>query len=280
MTPSARPPRPFVDYLIAREGLPARSGLAFDYILAADGLFVATEGDLLAVRLPVAPCRLRGDRIAAVGATCELRRGRPPHAVWAACLAHAEDAAQAGREVAVLVTHRPDGGASGRYRVIRPPQTVTSTCAEYDEPDLPPGETVLLSFHSHHAMRAYFSPTDDGDERQLRLYAVVGRLGTPRPEVALRVGFNGHWLPLPWEAVFDGERGSFRDAQFDPADAVGPDGAGHGLESALSGGPPARSGRPQAGRSGLLALFAGRLGQRTRPNAAIMLGDDTREVLP
>lgn len=73
MMPSPSPPRPFVDYLVAREGVPPRSGLAFDYILAADGLFVTTESDLLAVRLPVAPCRLRGDRIAPVAAACELR---------------------------------------------------------------------------------------------------------------------------------------------------------------------------------------------------------------
>src|SRR5947209_20216986 len=103
MTPSELSPRPIVDYLIAREGVPARSGLAFDYLLAADGLFVATESDLLAVRLPVARGRLRGDRIAPVGAACELRRGRLPRAVWDACLAHAEAAAEDGCEVAVLV---------------------------------------------------------------------------------------------------------------------------------------------------------------------------------
>ena len=280
MTPSERPSRPFADYLVAREGLPPRSGLAFDYILAADGLFVATEGDLLAVRLPVAPCRLRGDRIAPVGTACALRRGRLPRAVWAACLAHAEDAARAGREVAVLVTHRPDGGASGRYRVIRPPQTVTATRAEYDEPALAPGETVLLSFHSHHAMRAYFSPTDDGDERQLRLYAVVGRLGTPRPEVALRVGFNGHWLPLPWETVFDGERGSFRDAQFDLPDETSVGDTDHNLSAQRSGCRPAHPAWPRLGLSGVLALLASGRFARPEPDVALLIGDDSREVLP
>ncbi len=280
MTPSERPPRPFVDYLVAREGLPPRSGLAFDYILAADGLFVATESDPLAVRLPVAPCRLRGDRIAAVGAACELRRGCLPRTVWDACLMHAEDAARGGREVAVFVTHRPDGGASGRYRVIRPPQTVTATCVEYDEPDLPPGETVLLSFHSHHAMRAYFSRTDDGDERQLRLYAVVGRLGTPSPEVALRVGFNGHWLPLPWESVFGGERGMFRDAQFAPLDETSIGDAERGLHMLHGDCHPASPARPRLGLSAVLALLARRRGVRPESGVAVLLGNETREVLP
>src|SRR4051812_38650198 len=108
MIPSELATHPLVGYLVARDRAPARSGLAFDYILAADGLFVATESDLLAVRLPVVRCHLRGDRIAPVGAACELRHGRLPRAVWDACLAHAEAAAGDGREVAVLVTHRPD----------------------------------------------------------------------------------------------------------------------------------------------------------------------------
>lgn len=284
MTPSEHRPRPLVEYLVARDGLPARSGLAFDYILAADGLFVATESDLLAVRLPVARCRLGGDRIATVGAACELRNGRLPRAVWEACLAHAEAAAEDGREVAVLVTHRPDGGAGGRYRVIRPPQTVTATRAEYEETDLPPGEAVLLSFHSHHGLRAYFSGTDDADERQLRLYAVVGRLGNPRPEVALRVGFNGHWLSLPWESVFLGERGTFRDVQFAPPDDVRDDDmwANLDLDPATLPGvcPRHHHPRPRLGLSGLLSLLARRRCTRPDDAASLWLGDDTREVLP
>lgn len=280
MMPDKRSPRPFVDYLVARAGLPARSGLAFDYILAADGLFVATENALLAVRVAVAPCRLRGDRIAAVGATCELRRGRLPRAVWAACLAHAEAEVAHGREVAVFVAQRPDGDAGGRYRVLRPPQTVTAERAEYEEPALLPGEAALLAFHSHQRMRAHFSPTDDEDERQLRLYAVVGRLDTARPEVALRVGFNGHWLSLPWEAVFLGERGPFRDAQFDPPDEAGVDAPDRTLGSAYGARQPAGVARPRLGLVGVLALLGSRQVARTSDRATAFLGDDAREVLP
>ena len=45
---------------------------------------------------------------------------------------------------------------------------------------------------------------------------MIGRLGTERPEVALRVGVYGYFLPVPWEAVFEGDRGPFRDVHFDP----------------------------------------------------------------
>lgn len=54
---------------------------------------------------------------------------------------------------------------------------------------------------------------------------MLGRLDTARPEVALRAGAYGAWLPIPWADVFDGDRGPFRDAHFDEA-ATSEGGAG------------------------------------------------------
>ena len=51
---------PLVDYLIARDGLPARRGLAYDYVVAGDGLFVVAENRFFAVRVPVATATVRG----------------------------------------------------------------------------------------------------------------------------------------------------------------------------------------------------------------------------
>lgn len=164
--------------------------------------------------------------------------------------------------------------------MIRPPQTVTATSAAYDEPNLLPREAVLLSFHSHHGIGAYFSRTDDDDERQLRLYAVVGRLGTARPEVALRVGFNGHWLPLPWEAVFSGDKGPFRDAQFDDRDGANAGDAGDFAELAATSLRTAQAARPRIRLTGLLALLASRRAARPASGMAVLIDDDTREVLP
>ena len=56
---------------------------------------------------------------------------------------------------------------------------------------------------------------------------MLGRLGTPQPEVALRAGAYGCWLPVPWADVFAGERNAFHDRQFDAPDAPGPGGTGH-----------------------------------------------------
>ena len=109
------------------------------------------------------------------------------------------------------------------YQVVQPRQATELTAVRYR-----PIEDAVLEIHSHHRFAARFSRTDDADEQSLRVYGVLGRLGSDRPEVALRVGAYGYFLPVPWEAVFDGERGVFRDPHFDPP--AEPDRAGEGLE--------------------------------------------------
>ena len=84
----------------------------------------------------------------------------------------------------------PAGGA--------PEQAGTATRLAY----LPPAG-VVAEFHSHGSSRAFFSATDDRDEQGFRIYGVVGRLDTDRPELSLRVGVYGHFAPVEWSQVFE-----------------------------------------------------------------------------
>ena len=202
--------RPFVDYLVARDGPPPRAGLIYDYLLAGDGVWLAAENSALRVRAPVAPAAIRG--LPALGGACELRHGRLPAAIWEACVAVTRGVAACRHEILLLAIHGPGG-----YRLIVPEdQRATATRVVYTPPVLAVGEAIALALHSHHTMPAFFSATDDADERDLGLYAVVGRLLCDRPEVIVRAGAYGHWLPVPWEVVFEGERGPFHDVAFDP----------------------------------------------------------------
>ncbi|MDP9374595.1 MAG: Mov34/MPN/PAD-1 family protein [Chloroflexota bacterium] len=214
--------RPLVGYLIVRDGPPPPGGLAYDYVLAGDGLWLAAANAALAVRAPVARCAVRG--LPSLGGTCTLRHGRIPGWIWDACAEIARLWSLVRLEVVLLVTC----DAAGRYALVVPEQEVSAARVRYAPPTLPPGATVVLALHSHHRLPAYFSATDDGDEQGLALYAVVGRLDTARPEVALRAGAYGAWLPVPWGDVFAGERGGFRDTQFDPPDRGDGDAAGAG----------------------------------------------------
>ena len=51
-------------------------------------------------------------------------------------------------------------------------------------------------------MGAFWSETDDMDERNGRLYAVVGKVDSDKPEMRLRVGIYGYWMSLPVTALF------------------------------------------------------------------------------
>jgi PRTRC genetic system protein A len=186
-----------VGYLVARDGPLPRRGLAYDYVLAGDGLYVAAEGRSLEARVRIAGAVVRG--LPPLHPSIGLRAGRLPQGLWEPIVAVAS--AHAEREVLLAVSAEPSG-----YRLLRPAQLAGRLRVVY----LPPRE-VLLQIHSHGAYPACFSATDDADEQGFGLYGVLGRLGSGRPEVALRVGVYGYFQAVPWEAVFAGDRGPFRD---------------------------------------------------------------------
>jgi hypothetical protein len=106
-----------VDHLVAREGLPPRSGLAFDYVLGGDGLFVVAANPWLELRVPVARCTVRG--LPPVYTACTLSLGRLQASIWDGILTCLQVAHSAGCEVLTGVYH--DGEA---YRLIVPRQVV------------------------------------------------------------------------------------------------------------------------------------------------------------
>ncbi len=205
-----------VEYLVARDGPPPPRGLAYDYLVGGDGLYVAAENDRLAARVPVAHATVRG--LPPLHALVDLRGGRLPHCLWEQIVAAAR--AQPERELLLAVAAAAHG-----YSLLRPAQLAGRLRVFYR-----PTADALLEIHSHGVFPARFSPTDDADEQGFGLYGVIGRLGGERPEVALRVGVYGYFMPIPWEAVFEGDRGRFRDTHFDPPDAdSGGQGDGDGV---------------------------------------------------
>ena len=195
---------PLVDYLIAGDCAPARSGLAYDYILAGDGVFVCASNSLLDVRIPVARASIRG--LQPVYAMCTLVQGRVPAHLWEALLRCVKLAHSAGCEILAGVAHNPACG----YHLVVPEQRVGPTSVEYERHD-----RWLLEVHSHLDGRAYFSSTDSADEQGLRLYGVIGNLDRIRPQVVLRAGAYGYFLPLPWTSVFEGDGSEIDDVYND-----------------------------------------------------------------
>jgi PRTRC genetic system protein A len=203
-----------VEYLVARDGVPFRKGLAFDYVLAGDGIYLAASNDDLDVRVPVAGCDVRG--LPSVYPACNLKHGLLPEWIWDGIVWAAHAGYMVGREVLLAVTYDPSCG----YRLIVPPQVAGPVSVVYRPP-----ANAVLEIHSHGPHPAIFSTTDNRDEQGLRLYGVVGQLGTNRPTVSLRVGAYGYFLPVDWSSIFNGAPGAFRDVHFDsPHDDAETDG--------------------------------------------------------
>jgi PRTRC genetic system protein A len=189
-----------VTYHIHRgTSLPPRDGPAYQYILAATGVYLRPESRFFDVLLPIARCPIRG--LAPLEPDIRLKVRRLPGRLLAAVLLDA-------RRV-----RRPDGGLnealyhfhhdSAGVRIVKPAQRATATCVVGAEGNT---SNVILDLHSHGNMPAFWSTTDNYDEQGFRVYGVIDRLD-PRPEIRLRLGVYGYWFPLPVNLLFDGPGG-------------------------------------------------------------------------
>ncbi len=186
-----------VGYLVNHsDGLTGSNGIGYDYVLGSGGLYVQSESAHLTARILVAPCEVRG--IAPVAEMVELAHGPIPAGMFEVGLRWFKDDPDTERFFAV----RCDGRG---YRPVVPPQMGTPTSLAYAPP-----AGVVAEFHSHGRSRAFFSKTDDKDEQGFRVYGVVGRLDTDRPELGLRTGVYGHFAPVDWSQVFSGPHPGLR----------------------------------------------------------------------
>ena len=176
--------------------LPPNDALAYQYILAGNGVFIRAETHFFEGLLPIAPCTVRG--LEPLRQHFRLKVPRIPVRLLDTILADARRARQPDGSLNEVLYQFHHHGRT--VEVKKPPQHATGAsvmAAGSSEP------AVLCDLHSHGNMRAFWSGTDDADEQSARVFAVIGRLDT-QPEIRLRVGLYGYWRPLPLSAVFAG----------------------------------------------------------------------------
>lgn len=91
--------------------------------------------------------------------------------------------------------------------IIKVPKQKISEFSVNSETDAPYPDRYIhaMDFHSHNTMPAVFSGTDNADEKETRLYAVAGRFNRTFPEITVRSGCAGKFIPLNPEDVFEGD---------------------------------------------------------------------------
>ena len=165
-------------------------GIAYDYVLAENGLFIESEGPLMAARILAEPFDVHG--LAPLEPKLVLRHGKIHGSQWE--LALNALIGSSDRELYVAIVYR-----NGFYQLAVPEQQRSGAgIKEYYR--IP--ETVV-DIHSHPGSGPpNFSGTDDGDETGFQIYGVVTTHG--EPFVRLRVGIYGNWQEIPWSDVFSG----------------------------------------------------------------------------
>lgn len=181
--------------------VPDVSAALVEYTTAGNGLFVRARRDVCQVAIPIAEARVPG--LADLEPGMKLLVPKIPRA----CLERVFGAARlacvsAGRPVEYLCYLAWDGQV---WEYLEPEQEAGPTSVRPVGAGLSDHARATVEIHSHHEMRARFSVTDDADEGSgFRIYGVVGRIFS-EPEIALRVGCHGHFLPIEVRDLFEEE---------------------------------------------------------------------------
>lgn len=86
---------------------------------------------------------------------------------------------------------------------IYEPLHSTAHGIEYRMPPLARDESIAVDLHTHGRLPAFWSATDDLDDRSVKVAGVFGDLDGERPSAAFRLVLNGMYRPLahPWQAA-------------------------------------------------------------------------------
>jgi hypothetical protein len=94
---------------------------------------------------------------------------------------------------------------NGEFIADIPEQVVTKVSVDSRINRMFAGERYIhyMDIHSHNTMRAFFSKTDDNDEKATRLYTVIGKLNGYVPEIKTRISNGGTFLEIDPAEVFE-----------------------------------------------------------------------------
>lgn len=77
------------------------------------------------------------------------------------------------------------------YRIAIPNQVVSKASVKYESDHIKPGDIIVLDIHSHNTMGAFFSSTDNSDDKKGIYYAaVVGHLDKKDPQIISRLNIH------------------------------------------------------------------------------------------
>jgi len=174
-----------------------QSGLAFDYVLAGNGLFISATNRFLSVMIPIAPSAVRG--LPLLETIIHLKHGKVPQRLLDLALSVMLARPEIERYIGIAWT-----GTS--YQLVLPEQDADAVHVSYSVP-----EDIVIEFHTHCGRRPAFSPVDNADEQGMKIYGVIGDLHDGIPSVNFRLGVYGYFHSLRWGDIFEGKLDGVND---------------------------------------------------------------------
>lgn len=101
------------------------------------------------------------------------------------------------KEFVVQVVYR-----DGKFFINYPDMQLGSKSMVSYAFQIPVGTLLVITIHSHNTMPAFFSATDDADEKITGLYGVIGRLDR-KPQICCRASLNGSFGSINVKDLFN-----------------------------------------------------------------------------
>ena len=141
-------------HIHCQEPLPYSDALAYQYILAGNGLFIRTATTFFSVLMPIAKTTVRG--LPSLAFEFQLKIPLLPVSLLSDVLTNARLARNADGRLNEVLYHRHHNGRS--VQLIKPPQQTTAVSIAAPDAST---NTLLCDLHSHGNMAAFWSSTDN-----------------------------------------------------------------------------------------------------------------------
>ncbi len=174
------------------------------FLLAEDGLYLEVRRPWLHFIHQLAEHKVVAIPYGPMAAKCEMDFGKLGTALAQLKDFAAKARADAPLEAAasVLWDHRQKSWRIEYPEVIG---EASASRIQYRQVEPGPDESLAIDLHSHGRLDAFFSTTDDADDRgAVKVSGVYGNLDTATPTVAFRLCVLGLYIPLtvPAEKIF------------------------------------------------------------------------------
>lgn len=184
-----------VDHLIYRDTLPPLQAPMYDYVLAANGVYLRAKRAGLYVQFPVAGGVIHD--LQSLEDQIVFEYPRVPERIVTEMLDRSQRVVFPNVEVLFHLVYEAEA-----WTLYEPPQ-VRSGWSVRPAEDGPRSSyaKAIIEVHSHFSERAFWSPGDTQEEQGFRIYAVLGSVMT-KPEILTRIGVYGHHWIIPAATVY------------------------------------------------------------------------------